>query len=107
MQAGKLGTKIGAGGHPGVQAPSKLGQLVKQLSGGRPGAAARPRTGSRRGAVVVRADYYSLLGVDRNADKKTIKQAYRQAARKYHPVSGAALIHDVSFIQPCIIGSLR
>lgn len=39
--------------------------------------------------MVVRADgdYYSLLGVDKGADKKTIKQAYRQKARKYHPVS--------------------
>jgi molecular chaperone DnaJ len=44
---------------------------------------------ARRAAVVVRADsdYYSLLGVDRNADQKSIKQAYRQKARKYHPVS--------------------
>lgn len=43
----------------------------------------------RRGAsVVVRAssDYYGLLGVPRSADKKTIKQAYRQKARKFHPV---------------------
>ena len=38
--------------------------------------------------MVVRAavDYYDLLGVPRDADKKTIKQAYRQKARKYHPV---------------------
>ena len=38
--------------------------------------------------MLVRADFYSLLGVDKKADKKQIKQAYRQAARKYHPVSG-------------------
>ena len=38
--------------------------------------------------MVVRADnnYYDLLGVPRDADKKTIKTAYRSKARKYHPV---------------------
>jgi DnaJ-class molecular chaperone len=30
-------------------------------------------------------DYYKTLGVDRNADEKTIKQAYRRLARKFHP----------------------
>lgn len=30
-------------------------------------------------------DYYEILGVDRNADKEDIKQAYRRLARKYHP----------------------
>lgn len=30
-------------------------------------------------------DYYSILGVDRKADKKEIKKAYRKLARKYHP----------------------
>ncbi|WP_029912189.1 DnaJ C-terminal domain-containing protein [Pelobacter seleniigenes] len=30
-------------------------------------------------------DYYSILGVDRQADAKEIKQAYRKLARKYHP----------------------
>jgi DnaJ-class molecular chaperone len=30
-------------------------------------------------------DYYRILGVDRNADEKAIKQAYRRLARKYHP----------------------
>jgi DnaJ-class molecular chaperone len=30
-------------------------------------------------------DYYRILGVDRSADDKTIKSAYRKLARKYHP----------------------
>src|SRR5919201_6733174 len=30
-------------------------------------------------------DYYRILGVDRKADAKTIKSAYRRLARKYHP----------------------
>ncbi|MAB25110.1 curved DNA-binding protein [Pseudomonas neustonica] len=30
-------------------------------------------------------DYYSVLGVDRQADDKAIKTAYRKLARQYHP----------------------
>jgi curved DNA-binding protein len=30
-------------------------------------------------------DYYSVLGVERNADAATIKKAYRKLAQKYHP----------------------
>lgn len=42
----------------------------------------------RRGrSLVVHAaqDYYSVLGVEKNADKQAIKTAYRQKARKFHP----------------------
>ncbi|BEG58180.1 hypothetical protein NHP21005_18680 [Helicobacter sp. NHP21005] len=30
-------------------------------------------------------DYYELLGVDKGASKETIKKAFKQLARKYHP----------------------
>jgi curved DNA-binding protein len=30
-------------------------------------------------------DYYKILGVDRNAEEKKIKKAYRKLARQYHP----------------------
>ncbi len=30
-------------------------------------------------------DYYKVLGINRTADKKEIKKAYRELARKYHP----------------------
>ncbi|MGI6070743.1 MAG: molecular chaperone DnaJ [Blautia sp.] len=30
-------------------------------------------------------DLYEVLGVDRNADEATLKKAYRQLAKKYHP----------------------
>src|SRR5512136_762039 len=30
-------------------------------------------------------DFYELLGLNKNASEKDIKQAYRRLARKYHP----------------------
>ena len=30
-------------------------------------------------------DYYEILGVAPNADKKVIQQTFRQLARKHHP----------------------
>ncbi len=30
-------------------------------------------------------DFYELLGIDKGSDEKTIKSAYKKAARKYHP----------------------
>jgi curved DNA-binding protein len=33
-------------------------------------------------------DYYSILGVSRDADEKTIKKAFRKLAREHHPDAG-------------------
>ena len=35
--------------------------------------------------MAVKQDYYKVLGIDKNADDKTIKRAYRKLAKKYHP----------------------
>ncbi|CAL9233475.1 unnamed protein product [Arabidopsis halleri] len=43
-----------------------------------------PRRGSRF-TVRADADYYSVLGVSKNATKSEIKSAYRKLARNYHP----------------------
>ena len=34
---------------------------------------------------MAKKDYYEVLGVDRNIDKKDLKKAYRRVAMKYHP----------------------
>lgn len=35
--------------------------------------------------ATTKRDYYEVLGVDKNADEKTIKSAYRKKAIQYHP----------------------
>ncbi|MDO4355633.1 MAG: molecular chaperone DnaJ [Clostridia bacterium] len=34
---------------------------------------------------MAKRDYYEVLGIDKNADEATIKRAFRQQAKKYHP----------------------
>ena len=35
--------------------------------------------------MAAKRDYYEVLGIDKSADKETIKKAYRKLAVKYHP----------------------
>ncbi|MBP6538878.1 MAG: molecular chaperone DnaJ [Saprospiraceae bacterium] len=35
--------------------------------------------------MIMKRDYYEILGVDKNADEGTIKKAYRKVAMQYHP----------------------
>ncbi|WIA22066.1 hypothetical protein OEZ85_004411 [Tetradesmus obliquus] len=51
----------------------------------RPSVAAAGRSRGRSVVVHAARDFYDTLGVPRTADKKAIKQAYRQKARKFHP----------------------
>ena len=34
---------------------------------------------------MAKRDYYEVLGIDKKADDKAIKRAYRKLAKKYHP----------------------
>lgn len=34
---------------------------------------------------MTKRDYYEILGINKSADEKEIKKAYRKAAMKYHP----------------------
>ena len=35
--------------------------------------------------MAAKRDFYEVLGIDKNADEATIKKAYRELAKKYHP----------------------
>ena len=37
--------------------------------------------------MILKRDYYEVLGVNKNADVAMIKKAYRKLAKKYHPDS--------------------
>eukprot|EP00186_Timspurckia_oligopyrenoides_P000019 CAMPEP_0182441116 /NCGR_PEP_ID=MMETSP1172-20130603/61_1 /TAXON_ID=708627 /ORGANISM="Timspurckia oligopyrenoides, Strain CCMP3278" /LENGTH=724 /DNA_ID=CAMNT_0024635265 /DNA_START=84 /DNA_END=2258 /DNA_ORIENTATION=- len=43
------------------------------------------KSSTRSSGFSSETDFYSMLGVNRSSDLKSIKKAYRQAARKYHP----------------------
>ncbi|GJP44444.1 hypothetical protein CLOM_g3847 [Closterium sp. NIES-68] len=60
--------------------PGQVALLRSRLPGSR-------GSGSRGARLTVRAaaDYYSTLGVAKNATKQDIKGAYRRLARQYHP----------------------
>ena len=34
---------------------------------------------------MAKRDYYEVLGINKGADEKAIKRAYRKLAKKYHP----------------------
>ena len=55
------------------------------LPGSLPGRSAVSSHTPRVAAVAMNGDYYSRLGVQRNADEKDIKNAYRKSARQWHP----------------------
>ena len=41
--------------------------------------------------MAVKRDYYDVLGIDRNADEKTIKKVYRKLVKIYHRVTIAGI----------------
>merc|ERR1719183_483682 len=55
------------------------------LPGGVPSRSAVSFHSPRTAAATMNTDYYGRLGVTRNAEDKDIKNAYRKAARQWHP----------------------
>ena len=47
--------------------------------------------------MVTKTDYYDVLGINKNADEKTIKKAYRKLAKKYPNLQELtpAVLHDL------------
>src|SRR5437867_5580326 len=66
------------------RAPSSIGNLVVLFMGPSAGGTQIVCYTSSEMAVEFK-DYYRILGVDRKADEKTIKSAFRRLARKHHP----------------------
>lgn len=68
------------------------GQTKESKPRGLPGASDQPCQAAALGFLygkvkdmAEKRDYYEVLGVDRGADDATLKKAYRQLAKKYHP----------------------
>ena len=68
--------RLDAGRRTAAPAPGRAPPAASALGGA---SARRPTRPARGASLVTRAagDYYDTLGVSRDADKKTIKQAYR------------------------------
>lgn len=44
-------------------------------------------------------NYYIILGISKGASKQSIKQAYREMAKRYHPDSGGSKIDEAKFLE--------
>lgn len=49
--------------------------------------------------MILKRDYYEVLGVNKNADAATIKKAYRKLAKKYHPDSNEEMLRQQSILR--------